>query len=145
MVALQPHVTFDRAASDLMLEQTRILSCNPVPKRGLPGAIVNHAAGWWHIVVVQASVEFLQLEDITRQFFVTHLVECAALFNKHAFHQDIVVKAVHIQADKSINCSGWAFEAVVSECSCKEAQHRAALFACSWSFHATGGRRHGCW
>ena len=42
--APQPPDTFDRAASDLLSEQTRllILYWNPSPKRGSPGAIENH-------------------------------------------------------------------------------------------------------
>ena len=41
---------------------------NPCPKRGSPGAICNHIAGWWHILALQESAEFHRIEHITCQF-----------------------------------------------------------------------------
>ena len=47
-------------------------------------------------MALQVSLEFLQHEDVTRQFFVTHFHGCATLFNKHTFEQDVEVKAIRI-------------------------------------------------
>ena len=95
----QPHVTFDGAASDLSLAQTRIRiwSWNLGPKRGSPGVIENHIAGRWHIVAVQDSMDFLPHEDIIHPFLVTIFRGCSALFYKHTFEQSIEVKAMHRQ------------------------------------------------
>ena len=107
---------FDRAASDLSSEQTRLsISCwNPGPKRGSPGAIEDHIAGPWHIVALQESVEFLQHKDITRQFHVAHFRECPTLFNTGTFALDLHVKSFCVPAEESY-CSGWALEAVLSK------------------------------
>ena len=116
MVTSQQCTNFDRAASDLLLELTRISisSWYPGPRRGTPGAIENHIAGRWHIVHIQVSVEYFQHDDVTRQFDVTHFCRCAVLFSKHTFEADIEIKAVHIPTEKE-NCSGWVFEAVISK------------------------------
>ena len=63
------------------------------------------------MVALQESVEFVQCEEITSKFFVTHFRGCVALFNKHTVEQNIEVKA--IGTDK-VECSSWAFEVVIS-------------------------------
>ena len=69
-VAPQPCSNLDRAACDLLLDQTRISisSRHPGPRRGTPGAIENHIAGRWHVIALQESVEHLQHDYVARQF-----------------------------------------------------------------------------
>ena len=113
--APQPLAKFDRAASDLLSEQTRlsIFCWNPGPTRGSPGAIENHIVGRWHSVALQEAAELLQHEDMTCQFHVTHFRGCATFFNKHMVELDLEVKSIYVPADKA-HGSGWASKAVVS-------------------------------
>ena len=77
-------------------------------------SLEDHIAGPWHIVPLQESVEFLQHEVITRQFHAVFFRGGAILFNKDTCEPDFQVKSAHVPADKA-DCSGWAFEAVVSK------------------------------
>ena len=100
--APRPPATFVRAVSDLLAEQAHlsILCWNPGPERR-----INHIAGRWHMVVaLQESAEFLQHEDITRQFHVAHSRGCATHFNKHTFEPDLDVKSIYVPADKAYCC-----------------------------------------
>ena len=53
----QPKYRFDTSVPNRVLEQTRIsiLSWNPGPRRGKPGALDNHIAGKGHIIGLQRS------------------------------------------------------------------------------------------
>ena len=57
-----PKYRFDNSVPNCLLEQTRIsiLSWNPAPRRGKPGAIEEHIAGKRHTVASQETVEFPQ-------------------------------------------------------------------------------------
>ena len=56
--APQSSQQFDKAASDLSSEQTRLslLCWKPSPKGGSPRAIEDHMAGSWHTVALQQPV-----------------------------------------------------------------------------------------
>ena len=93
--SVQP--TKDRAASDLLLEQTRvsILSWNPGPRRGTPGASQHHIAGRWYIIALQESIQYLQHDYATWQFHVTHFNGCAVLFTNTPSSLTLRSKQLH--------------------------------------------------
>ena len=106
-VPAQHPATFDRAASDLVAEQTHlsILCWNPSPIRGSPGTIQNHVAGRWHMVALQESAEFLEHEDTTLPVACGSLPRLRYSFNKHTFEPHLEVNSVYVRAVKAY-CSG---------------------------------------
>ena len=105
------------------LEQTRIsiLSWNPRPRRGTPGASEKHIAGKWHIIAVQEAIEYLQHDSLTNHFHISHHAGCAVLFNKDTFYPDVRVSSVDIHDTKNglqevirEGEAGRVFQAVVS-------------------------------
>ena len=81
----------------LLPEQTRIsiLSWNPGPRRGMPGATEVHIAGKWHIIALQEAVEYLQHEYLMNHFYITHFAGCAVQLNKKTFYSDVQVNSVY--------------------------------------------------
>ena len=86
-----------------LLEHTRIsiLSLNPGPRRGTPGAIEEHIAGKGHIIVLREAVEYLQHECLMIHFYITHFACCAVLFNKDTVQSDVQVNSVYIHDTRS--------------------------------------------
>ena len=93
----------DNSKPNRQLEQTRIsiLSWNPGPRRGTPGAIEKHIAGKWHIIAPEEAVEYLQHEYLTTHFYISHFAGCGILFNKDTFHSDLRVSSVFVYNTKS--------------------------------------------
>ena len=94
-----PKYRFDTSVPNRLLEQTRIsiLSWNPGPRRGNPGAIEKHIAGTWHTISsAMQAIEYLQHECLMNHFYITHFACCAVLFNKDTFHSDVRVNSVYI-------------------------------------------------
>ena len=93
----------DNSKQNRQLEQTRIsiLSWNPGPRRGTPGAVEKHIAGKWHIIAPEEAVEYLQHEYLTTHFYIFHLAGCGVLFNKDTFHSDLRVGSVYLHDTKS--------------------------------------------
>ena len=89
---------FDTSKPDRLLEQTRvsILTWNPGPRRGTPGANETHVAGKWHVSALQESFEYLQHETLTIRFHVSHCEGCAVLFDQETFYPDVRVSSVYI-------------------------------------------------
>ena len=79
-----------------LLEHTWIgvLSWNPRPRRGTPGAIEKHIVGKWHIFELQEAIEYLQHDSLTNHFHISHYAGCAVLFNKDTFYPDVRVSSV---------------------------------------------------
>ena len=84
----------DTSNPNRLLEQTRIsiLTWNPGPRRGTPGAIERHIVGKWHVIALQGAIECLQHDTLTNRFHVSHNTGCAVLFNKDTFHPDVRVQ-----------------------------------------------------
>ena len=106
-----------------LLERTRIsiLSWNPGPRRGTPGAIEKHIAGKWHTIALQKAIEYLHHDSFTNSFHISHHAGCAVLFNKDTFYPDVRVSSVHINDTKNglqqvvrEGEAGWVFLAAVS-------------------------------
>ena len=72
---------FDTSKPNRLLAQTRIsiLTWNPGPRGGTPGAIERHVAGKWHVIALQ---EYLQHEILANRFHISHPAGRAVLFNK---------------------------------------------------------------
>ena len=105
------------------LERTRIsiLSWNPGPRRGTPGAIEKHIAGKWHTIAFQEAIEYLQHDSLTNSFHVSQYAGCAVLFNKDTLYPDVRVSSVYINDTKNGRQqvvregeAGWVFLAAVS-------------------------------
>ena len=119
----QPKYRFDTSVSNRLLEQTRlsILSWNPGPRRGTPGAIEKHIAAKWHIIASQEAIEYLEHECFMNHFYITHFAGCAVLLNKDTFHSDIWVYSVYTYDTRTgqqqvvkEGQSGWVLQAVIS-------------------------------
>ena len=91
---------FDTSKPNRLLAQTRIsiLTWNPGPRRGTPGAIERHVAGKWHVIAFQ---EHLEHENLTNRFHISHFAGCAVLFNKDTFYPDVRVNSVYIHDTKT--------------------------------------------
>ena len=99
----QPKFSVDHNVPNRLLEQVRIsiLSWNPGPRRGKPGAIAEHIAGNWHVSALQEAIEYFQHECLTNHFYITHVSRCAILVKKDILHSDMKVNSVHINDDRN--------------------------------------------
>ena len=113
---------FDTSKPNWLLELTRIsiLTWNPGPRHGTPGAIERHIAGKRHAIARQEAIEYLQHETLTNRFHISTCAGCAVLFNKDTFYPDVRVSSVNIHDTKNEQQvvregeTGWVFQAVVS-------------------------------
>ena len=96
--------------SELLSDQTHlehlVLELEARSQTRAPGAIENHTVGRWHIVPLQESAEFLQHEDIARQFHVAHFRSCAALFIMFMLESDLEVKVIYLQLTRQTAAGG---------------------------------------
>ena len=140
----QPKYRFGTSVPNRLLEQTRIsiLSWNPGPSRGKPGAIEEHIVGIWHIIALQEAIEYLHHERLMNRFYITHFAGCAVLFNKDVFHSDVQVYPVYIHDTRTgqqqvvkEGQSGWVFQAVMSRATFRRIPRNVKSFFTMVSLH----------
>ena len=128
--------------SPAKIPRVSILSWNPGPRRGKPGAIEKHTAGKWHFIALQEAIEYLQHECLMNHFYITHFAGCAVLLNKDTCHSDVQVNSDYIQDTRDgqqqvvkEGQSGWVLQAVTSRATFRRILRNGESFFTMMSLH----------